>query len=101
MLVYYSLGNFVNWTSDSGAGIANRMVGGMAKVTLVKDAHDKVVIDNHGVVPLVSHVTSGVNGVTVYPLENYSEQLARENEIRNQDSSFSLEYCQELVDSVW
>lgn len=26
MLVYYSLGNFVNWTSGIGEGIANRMV---------------------------------------------------------------------------
>ena len=34
MLVYYSLGNFVNWTSSSGKGIANRMVGGMAEVTI-------------------------------------------------------------------
>ena len=28
-LVYYSLGNFVNWTSGTGEGVANRMVGGM------------------------------------------------------------------------
>lgn len=34
MLVYYSLGNFVNWTSSSGDGIANRMVGGMAEITV-------------------------------------------------------------------
>ena len=27
-LVYYSLGNFVNWTSGIGEGVANRMVGG-------------------------------------------------------------------------
>ena len=101
MLVYYSLGNFVNWTSDSGAGVANRMVGGMAKVTLTRDGNDKVVVEEHEIVPLVSHVTSGTNGVTVYPLEDYSEQLANQNEIRNQDSSFSLAYCQGLVDKVW
>lgn len=29
MLVYYSLGNFVNWTSGTGEGVANRMVGGI------------------------------------------------------------------------
>lgn len=101
MLVYYSLGNFVNWTSDNGAGIANRMVGGMAQVTLVKDSHNKVVIKEHSVTPLVSHVTSGTNGVTVYPLEDYSKELASQNEIINQDSSFSLEYCKELVEQVF
>ena len=30
MLVYYSLGNFINSTSDSGRGTADRMIGGMA-----------------------------------------------------------------------
>ena len=27
MLVYYSIGNFVNWTSSTGNKVANRMVG--------------------------------------------------------------------------
>lgn len=36
MLTYYSLGNFVNWTSGTGKGTANRMVGGMAEVTLTQ-----------------------------------------------------------------
>lgn len=44
MLVYYSLGNFVNWTSSSGEGIANRMVGGMACVTIGKDIDGDVFI---------------------------------------------------------
>ena len=41
MLVYYSLGNFVNWTSSSGDGIANRMLGGMAEITVVFDEAGK------------------------------------------------------------
>lgn len=101
MLVYYSLGNFVNWTSDSGAGIANRMIGGMAQVTLKKDDTGNVIIDEHQIIPLVSHVTTGTNGVTVYPLDAYTDALANENEIRNQDSSFSLSYCKDLVNRVW
>ena len=36
-LVYYSLGNFVNWTSGTVDGVANRMVGGMARVTLTRE----------------------------------------------------------------
>lgn len=101
MLVYYSLGNFVNWTSDSGAGIANRMIGGMAQVTLVKDKNGTVRIKQHNVIPLVSHVTTGTNGVTVYPLAQYTEELAEQNEITKQDGSFSLDYCQRLVEQVW
>ena len=100
-LVYYSLGNFVNWTSGSGAGIANRMVGGMAKVTIERDEKGKVAIAEYDVEPLVCHLQEGINGVKVYPLDNYTTELAAENEIIKQDSAFSLEYCQELCKKVW
>lgn len=101
MLVYYSLGNFVNWTSGTGEGVANRMVGGMAEVTLTKNEDGEVEIADYGVKPMISHVTSGPEGVTTYFLENYSEELAEENEIVSQDPDFSREYCVNLCDSVW
>ena len=101
MLVYYSLGNFVNWTSGTGTGVANRMVGGMADVTLAKDASGKVYIKDYGITALVCHVTSQKEGVVVYPLSDYSEDLGLTNEIRSQDSSFSYSYCVELCNTVW
>ncbi|MCR5625992.1 MAG: CapA family protein [Lachnospiraceae bacterium] len=101
MLVYYSLGNFVNWTSGTGEGVSNRMVGGIADVELIKDENGDVSINDYGVIPIVCHVTSGKNGVTVYPLEDYTEALAGQNEIISQDPSFSLTYCRDLVNSIW
>lgn len=101
MLVYYSLGNFVNWTSSSGAGIANRMVGGMAQVTVEKNEAGEVIIAEYDVEPLVCHLQQGTNGVTVYPLEEYTAELASSNEIIKQDADFSLEYCEELCEKVW
>ena len=101
MLVYYSIGNFVNWTSDSGKGIANRMVGGMAEITLEKDENGEVHIEEYGVEPVVCQLEQGVNGVTVYKLEDYTTELAEQNRIRLQDSAFSLEYCQNLCEEVW
>ena len=100
-LVYYSLGNFVNWTSGTGEGVANRMVGGMARVTVGVDENGKAVITDYGVEPLVCHLEEGFGGVTVYPLGQYTEQLAERNEIVKQDSSFSLEYCRELSESIF
>lgn len=101
MLVYYSLGNFVNWTSSSGSGIADRMLGGMAQVTVgMEDSGEAFVVD-YRVEPLVCHLTEGVNGVTVYPLSDYTEELAAENAITEQDSAFSLEYCYKLCEEVW
>ena len=59
MLVYYSLGNFVNWTSSSGDGIANRMVGGMAEITVGLDEAGKGFIVDYGVNALVTQVEPG------------------------------------------
>ena len=100
MLVYYSLGNFVNWTSSSGAGIANRMVGGMAQVILVQE-EDRVVIAEYDVEPVVCHLEKGINGVTVYKLEDYTTELGAVNQIVHQDAGFSLEYCEQLCQKVW
>lgn len=100
-LVYYSLGNFVNWTSGTGAGVANRMVGGMAQVTVGLDENGEAVIKEYGVLPVVCHLEKGFGGVTVYPLAEYTEELAACNEILKQDDSFSLEYCWQLVEQVF
>lgn len=100
-LVYYSLGNFVNWTSGTGAGTANRMVGGMAQVTIGLDETGEAVVKSYGVKPLVCHVQKGFGGVVVYPLDAYTEELASQNEIIKQDSSFTLEYCKTLVQNVF
>ena len=101
MLVYYSLGNFVNWTSGQGAGVANRMVGGMADFTISKKADGEVSIDSFTVDNYVCHVQSGDENVTVYPLDAYTEELAAQNEIRKQDSKFSKAYCTELCAKVY
>lgn len=100
-LVYYSLGNFVNWTSGTGAGVSNRMVGGMAQVTIGLDENGEAVITEYGVLPVVCHLEKGFGGVTVYPLSEYTEELAERNEILKQDESFSLKYCQELAGRVF
>ncbi len=102
MLVYYSLGNFVNWTSGTGDGTANRMVGGMAEVIIARDPETgEVEISEYGIRALVCHVSSGLGGVTVYDLADYTEDLAAENEIIRQDGHFSRDYCTDLCDNVW
>lgn len=100
MLVYYSLGNFVNWTGESGNDIANRMVGGMAKVTL-EYVDGAVNIVEYGVEPVVTHLEQGINGVTVYKLNDYTTEMADINQIRLQDAAFSKEYCEQLCEQVF
>lgn len=101
MLVYYSLGNFVNWTSSSGEGIANRMVGGMAEVTIARDEDGGVAVKDYSIEPLVCHLEKGANGVTTYLLSDYTDEMASQNAIIAQDSAFSREYCQRLCEKVW
>lgn len=100
-LVYYSLGNFVNWTSSSGEGIANRMVGGMANVTIGLNENGDAGITDYGVTALVCHLQEGTNGVTTYTLSEYTEEQGATNAIIAQDSNFSREYCVDLCNKVW
>lgn len=101
MLVYYSLGNFVNWTSGTVEGTANRMVGGMADVTIELDETGQAYIADYGVCAVVCHVEKKPNGITVYPLEEYTEELAGRNAIRSQDAEFSYSYCVDLCNQIW
>ncbi len=101
MLVYYSVGNFVHGTSSSGKGVSNRMVGGIADVTLERNEETgEVEIIHHGVIPIVCHIANGTE-YTVYYLEDYTEELASQNLILSQDSEFSKAHCDALVDQVW
>ena len=38
--------------------------------------------------------------ITVYPLSEYTEELAQENEIIRQDSNFSLDYLKRVWEQV-
>ena len=67
------LGIIVNWTSSSGDGIANRMVGGMAEVTIGLDEDGEGFITDYGVNALVTQVEPGHGGVTTY----FPERLYR------------------------
>lgn len=100
MLVYYSLGNFVNGTSGKGNGVMNRCVGGLADVTIGRNEADEVVILEYDAIPLVCHIAEGEE-YSVWYLEDYTEELAQENHIRKQDETFSLENCKALVEEVW
>ena len=101
MLVYYSLGNFVNWTSGTGDGVTNRMVGGMARVTISKKESEPAQITDYGVKALVCHVSHEIGKIKVFPLNEYPEELAACNEIISQDSSFSKDRCISVCNEVW
>lgn len=102
MLVYYSLGNFVNATNSYQEGVADRMVGAMAKVVIKKDVQTgEVFISQYGVEPLVNHYQYGKGYMSSYPLSDYTEELVRKSEAVDRDPAFSLQFCYDLCTRVF
>ena len=100
MLVYYSLGNYVNCTSSDKSDIGNRMLGAMAEVTITKDADGKVYISEYGAQPLVTYVSEDQSEIEVYPLEQFTDEMALGSHTIKYDTSFSKTYCEQLWESV-
>lgn len=79
-LCYYSLGNYVSTQKN-----ADSMLEEMAWVTFhVTETDMYIDADQSGALPLVCHYKSGpVRLVGVYPLEDYTEEMAQNHGIRN------------------
>lgn len=90
MLVYYSLGNFI-----SSQDAKPRMVGGLAKITLIKDyENDECYIEKYELQPVVTQLGE----YTSYLLKDYNNELADQNRIKRYSgcSDFSYEYVNDL-----
>nr|MCR5304633.1 CapA family protein [Lachnospiraceae bacterium] len=99
MLVYYSIGNFINATSGEGAKVTPRMVGGIAEAEIKKNENGEAFICANTVIPIVCHLTK--DDATVYYMNSYTEEMASENRIVKQNPEFSLESCRDVVREVW
>ena len=94
MLVYYSLGNYV-----SGQTKKDRVVGGLAKVSIEKDYKtNECYITEYELDPIVTQQGE----YTVYKLEDYTDELASQNRIRYKEgcSNFSVEYINDLCSDI-
>ncbi|MCD8379113.1 MAG: CapA family protein [Lachnospiraceae bacterium] len=67
MLVYYSLGNFISWQSKM-----ERMLGGMADITITITVEDGTISYDYDLVPLVTYIHSGT-ATTTYFLSDYDK----------------------------
>lgn len=100
MLVYYSLGNFLNGTIAEGA-LGNRYLGGMAEVVITKKEGKKAKIEDYGVIALLNHREKKKQGTKIYKLADYSEKLIKKHAIRHQHSGFNMKYCVDLCNKLW
>lgn len=101
MLVYYSLGNFVNSTASNKIGVANRMLGAMATVTIAKDRKDGTVyIKEYGAEPLVTYVPNSGKDIKTMHLDDFTDELALQSMTYQKDPNFSVEFLQDLWEEV-
>ena len=95
-LVAYSLGNFI-----SAQNRGPRMLGGMLNFELVRNnTTDELTIENVTFEGVVTHYGYNYSNVRVYPLENYTDELASKHGVLSKTSSFSRKYLDDLLADV-
>lgn len=95
-LCAYSLGNFIS-TQEMGA----TMIGGGLDVTVTKEYESNTVsITSARFIPTVTHYEGGKANVRVYPLDQYTDELAAKHGIHQHESKFDLAYINQTVSSV-
>lgn len=73
--VFYSLGNFISAQNKPAT-----MLGALAEVDMTYDTADgSLTVDHMGVIPIVNHFTYNYGDITVYPLAEYTEELAQQH----------------------
>lgn len=94
MLVYYSLGNYI-----SGQNKKDRVIGGMAKVSIEKNyTTNESYITEYELDPIITQQGE----YTSYKLEDYNDELAKQNRIRNYSdcSDFNMQYINNLCNKI-
>lgn len=95
-LVAYSLGNFI-----SAQNRGPRMLGGMLNFEIVKNnTTGAIAFENTKFSGVVTHYGYGYSNIRVYPLEDYTEELASKHGVLSKTSSFSLQYLKDIVNEV-
>ena len=94
MVCYWSVGNFV-----SGMDAPQNMVGGMARVTVERDATGACRVASYGMKPLVTHIDPA--NETTYFLADYTDELAATSKFPSVTSEWAQELCADVLGSAY
>lgn len=95
-LVAYSLGNFI-----SAQNRGPRMLGGMLNFEIVKNnTTGEIAVENVKFSGVVTHYGYGCSNIRVYPLADYTQELASKHGVLSKTSDFSLQYLHDIVNEV-
>ena len=92
----YSLGNFISSQQKRVT-----MLGGMLKITIKKDADQKISIENPGLLPLVTHYEKDGKNYKIYPLYDYNDDLAKKHAVNAFDNPISMKYLKNTAQEVF
>ena len=94
-LVYYSLGNFVSRQLE-----AKNLIGGIADVTLKYDG-EIVTIHQYSFEPVVTHYDSNYSNFSVYPLSDYTNELAMLHGVARHNGPVSVERWTQILEDIF
>jgi poly-gamma-glutamate synthesis protein (capsule biosynthesis protein) len=97
MLVYYSLGNF---TSAHVRPEKPLLMGGLMYIKLKKTGQN-IAIENPVLIPLINHYERDLTGYKIYPLSEYTEELAEKHWRRTGDSNMKREYFLKAAEDLF
>jgi poly-gamma-glutamate synthesis protein (capsule biosynthesis protein) len=87
-LCFYSLGNFLSAHSRPEK---EALLGGLAYVKLKKTGTETSVAES-GFIPTINHYDAKLSGFCVYPMSEYSEELAEKHWKRTNDKTMTLDF---------
>jgi poly-gamma-glutamate synthesis protein (capsule biosynthesis protein) len=85
MLCVYSLGNFISAQIERP-----RLLGGILYLRIKRSVPgSEIVIEKAGVIPVVTHYEAGYANFRIYPLCDYTDELAKKHRNNRQDNAIS------------
>ena len=96
-LVAYSLGNFI-----STQHYANNMIGGMLTFDVVMNEAGECTLENPVLSPTVTHYSLKRDGLQLYMLEDYTEELAQKHgtTLKENPKPFTIQWIYSHVRSI-
>lgn len=95
-LVAYSLGNFI-----SAQNRGPRMLGGILNFEIVKNnATGDLSFENVKFSGVVTHYGQSYSNLRLYPLGEYTDELASKHGVLNNTAEFSLQYLYDIIEKV-
>lgn len=92
--VMFAFGNFISGQLDG-----QNLVSGLLTVTMTKNFETgKTVYSGMKFEPIVTHYGAHFANLAIYPLSEYSDQLAKAHGVRTRTPDFSMKFIQNIID---